>query len=63
MSWIKVSERLPKEGQQVFTYFGESMAFAIFYNGKFFEGELFTDNEFTVNVTHWMPLPEKPKED
>jgi len=58
-NWISVNDRLPEQDQQVWTWFGD-MAFAIFTDGKFFGGGDFTDEEYTENVTHWMPLPKPP---
>lgn len=60
--WVKCSDRLPEEGHQVWTYFNEGMAFAIFTEGRFFEGGIFDGQEFNETVTHWMPLPKNPTE-
>ena len=63
--WIPVTERLPEEDGR---YLCNTRSFAFpgsFYQtimkyekGGFIEGYIYTDD-----VTHWMPLPEPPKED
>ena len=62
--WIPVTERLPEEDGR---YLCNTRSFAFpgsFYQtimkyekGGFIEGYIYTDD-----VTHWMPLPEPPKE-
>ena len=63
--WIPVTERLPEELQEVLTYsdFRGTNGFedceyqiAYLYNGKF---NILNRPEC---VTHWMPLPQPPKE-
>ena len=56
--WIPVEERLPQETQRciVVSKCGE-MAFAIY------KGNGFQYPHFFGKVTHWMPLPEPPKEE
>lgn len=63
MEWIKLEDKKPEHNQQCFTYFGD-MAFGIWDNDEqaFYEGSMFTDSKFTVNVTHWMPLPLAPSQ-
>lgn len=54
--WISVEERLPEPWKEVLIYRGEEMAIVsseVTPGGRW----LFS------NVTHWMPLPEPPKED
>jgi hypothetical protein len=61
--WIKVSDELPSDGFQGFTWNGRQvLAYAIFskHLNKWFYYDLNGVRE--VNITHWMPLP-KPPED
>lgn len=72
MNWISVKDRLPKlkdgKSEQILVY-GKSeddeyiITKAIFYSNEFDEcwesGDL---REGHLDVTHWMPLPEPPKE-
>lgn len=53
--WIPVTERLPEENVAVLTW-GEQAVVLIDWhrNGKWF---------VTDGVTHWMPLPDPPKEE
>lgn len=62
--WISVKDRLPENGKIVLAYSKEK--------GVTFTHRLWfhqTDRPFVieyegmVKVTHWMPLPEPPKED
>ena len=64
--WIPVSERLPEESGEYLVWANvrpdkdeDPVPFMIM---SYFHA--FYDNQFIVkNVTHWMPLPEPPKED
>ena len=51
--WIPVSERLPEANVAV-----------LVYDGKFVDGFTFYDLSYVskYGVTHWMPLPQPPKE-
>ena len=62
--WISVKERLPEEDDfyfccvKSFCYPGRIYTNILAYDkGGFKEGRIYTDD-----VTHWMPLPEPPKE-
>ena len=59
--WISVKDRLPKEdGKDVLTYRGEDeLCIELYAQGYGFS----FDDMFQSDVTHWMPLPEPPKED
>lgn len=62
--WIPVTERLPEVGQKVlFSYMGcikkRPRIFIGWYNGKQWDSLFATE----YDVTHWMPLPEPPKEE
>lgn len=60
--WISVKERLPKVGTWFFTYSAED-GISVFCkydgDGKWFATD---DKDVTGYITHWMPLPEPPKE-
>ena len=63
--WIPVTERLPEWGHYfVFVKAGEyddiSWTQVAYFDGKKFHG---VDATATAVVTHWMPLPEPPKEE
>lgn len=66
MTWIKCSDRLPEEGLPVLT-FDPKDELRVDYVLLFPDGEepyiwackLVTD---WARVTHWMPLPEPPKD-
>jgi hypothetical protein len=62
--WIPVTERLPKPNKLVLCWWEsgngekEHYGFATFQN----HGVWYVSNEGMPKVTHWMPLPEPPKE-
>lgn len=59
--WISVKERLPENGQLVWTYSDDKQSS---YGMMLRHGvwEVIRDGCELVEVTHWMPLPEPPKE-
>lgn len=56
--WIPVTERLPEDGEQVLACTKNGRAFSAHYDH--FWGKWSVSH--TVKITHWMPLPEPPKE-
>jgi hypothetical protein len=68
MKWISVKERLPEEDQQVLVYSEDyPMEVMWFRNNKFNEYyedlDIKKDYNFEIEeVTHWMPIPEPPKD-
>ena len=58
--WISVKDRLPEKCQCVITY-RKCSDDAAYMDCESYYGEWAFDPPF--KVTHWMPLPEKPKED
>jgi hypothetical protein len=66
--WIPVSERLPEIRERVLVYHDDGMIrFGINYGGfaDVVSSIYLNHNHHTCfsKVTHWMPLPEPPKED
>lgn len=61
--WISVKDRLPLEGEKVITYLKDYDEFKIDYLILFPEPIWACVLEREQNiVTHWMPLPELPKD-
>ena len=62
MKWISVEDRLPEKGQDGFgvDWFQryEISPLYTFYWDGFFESN---ETGKPINITHWMPLPEPPK--
>lgn len=63
--WIGVKERLPKDGQKVIAAFRNEEGMIVdqtrYSNGEFdFANWAYVWDE---NITHWMPLPQPPKEE
>lgn len=59
MDWIDVNERLPEKHQTVIATDGNEVGEYIFFGAKggyYFE----TDEGYSIDVTHWMPLPKRP---
>ena len=54
--WVKCSERLPKHGEMVLVFNGNSIEIDALAIGEF-DFECWCDS-----VTHWMPLPDRPTE-
>lgn len=65
--WIPVSERLPKEWVDVLVYSKFKKAGVNIYIDRLVEMpcddecDFFTDWEYGLGVTHWMPLPLPPE--
>jgi hypothetical protein len=62
--WIPVSERLPEHGEVVLCYMSFKEARALQWDNasRYWLGYESGDDWSKANVTHWMPLPEPPKE-
>lgn len=63
MDWISVKDRMPEDDATYLVYGrnGYGIVFAVYYG----DGEWLTCDDLTNItrfVTHWMPLPEPPKE-
>ena len=62
--WIPVTERLPEDGSDVLAYLDSRITAANYYKETWQDcvmGRLYLTEEGLV--THWMPLPEPPKEE
>jgi len=60
-AWVKVSERLPAEGDEFLAFNAEEECdpgafIAIMFDGVFY----LCDSQALTSVTHWMPLPACP---
>ena len=62
--WISVEDRLPEDGKSVFVYCKEQnrLEFVPFIGDFPLLIINWETNESTCPVTHWMPVPEPPKE-
>jgi len=62
--WISVKERLPERGVFVAVYYGHFIGNLV--DTFAWDGESWRNSngflEDPENITHWMPLPEPPKE-
>jgi hypothetical protein len=66
MKWISVKERLPELDRIVMAYRSECIKAMItkYRTHGDISFEAWTDGNYKIEgVTHWMPLPEPPKED
>jgi hypothetical protein len=66
--WIRVRDRLPNDYQPVIVSDDGEPEFAIFYDHYNGYGPTFVtpdcyEEERIEGITHWMPLPEPPKEE
>lgn len=68
-SWIPVSERMPEVGVKVLCFPAEDEPIHATFNGQLWLQDVSwsgseepIDNVIPVTVTHWMPLPNPPKE-
>lgn len=62
--WISVKDDLPKEfGEPCIVYNGSSVQYGDYFsNGEWYTPDCYESDEI-IGVTHWMPLPEPPKEE
>jgi hypothetical protein len=64
MEWISCKEQLPEDTRTVLAwtvYRACQEHNCVFFNGKHWYSEE-TDEILDCKVTHWMPLPEPPKQ-
>lgn len=57
--WISVEDELPKEGDYVLICNNRGLMTTSLYEGKEW---VISETFLAVNVTHWMPMPQPPKE-
>lgn len=65
MRWISVGEQLPENGQKIIAAFRGSSGWVV-DQARYAYGEFDFASWVNVlgdNVTHWMPMPPKPKEE
>jgi hypothetical protein len=64
MKWISVKDRLPEDSQEVIIYSeGGKVEAGVYYCKEFgFDYYDVSIRDIIVNVTHWMPLPEPPRD-
>ena len=64
--WIPITEQIPPEGEYVLVY-GKSLYpnpnVAQFAVSEVYDGNYWSGFGRTNKITHWMPLPEPPKEE
>ena len=66
--WISVKERMPKDGQEVIAFTKDEIIGFMDYRGESSATDEWWTDDFGNalrydDVTHWMPLPELPKEE
>ncbi len=59
--WISVEERLPERECLAIGWQDEMLIGNVYRSGAGYACE--SDGEYLMDVTHWMPLPEPPKEE
>lgn len=60
--WISVKERLPDEDVQVLVYLHSDRSYTTMDTDRLLNGKWVRLRWGAFDVTHWMPLPEAPKE-
>lgn len=59
--WISVKERLPEESGKYIVCTRKKAVYCTAF--RFFHGKGYFATDSTTHITHWMPMPEPPKED
>jgi len=65
--WISVKDRTPSEDSEQYLLFtdSEQICYGRYYDANIHQDECLWKSEgpfFSDRITHWMPLPELPKE-
>lgn len=64
MEWISIKDRLPYNFQEVIVYSEDGGVEAgVYYSEGCFDYYDDSNRLILVNLTHWMPLPQPPKQD
>jgi len=66
VEWIKCSDRLPSRGKMVLGTQGNYIFFCMYdpFSALGKDGLWVTEDHIEFdNITHWMPLPELPREE
>lgn len=59
--WISCKDKMPDDGVNVLIYEGNCMISLAWYDKDM--GYFYTcDSDYSLDVTHWQPLPEPPKD-
>lgn len=66
--WISVKERLPEAGGKYLTISPTGIYSVLNYSVRYrafnaYDEQPKSSLKYSINVTHWMPLPEPPKEE
>lgn len=64
--WVSVNDRAPDNGQDVLVYiddWGKSRITGLNYDNGAWYDCIMNCEVVIPNITHWMPLPEPPRED
>lgn len=59
--WISVEERLPEEAGKYIVCTRKKAVYCTAF--RFFHGKGYFATDSTTHITHWMPMPEPPKEE
>lgn len=59
--WISVEEQLPEEAGKYIVCTRKKAVYCTAF--RFFHGRGYFATDTTTHITHWMPLPEQPKEE
>ncbi len=63
MTWINVKEKLPKINQRVLVYQKDGVHGGYPIDIEYRDSlDFWSDQGIYSEITHWMPLPEAPKE-
>lgn len=63
MEWVNIKDRLPdKERMEYLCYFDDECYLLCVFHKYEIDGSHWISDGFTVFPTHWMELPEAPKQ-